>query len=536
MRSRASTETSRASQFRQVVMAQTGRHRIRVASEVDSDESGSMTTPDMSEESIGRQAGRGFKWSLVGTVIGRAGGFAIGLLLARLLSPADFGVYAVAVAAMAFVMHVNDVGLIAATVQWRGRLEDMAPTAATIAIASSVVIYGIVWFASPAIAELAHLPQATGVIRLVTVVILVDGVTAVASGALMRTFRQDKLIRANIAGVVVNAGVSIGLAVAGAGPYSFAAGVVAGSVVTGVLVFVGAGVPWRLGLDTSVARKLLAFGIPLAASLGIESVLLHADKVIIGHFAGAVQLGYYLLAFNVSTWALSIISSSVRYVSIAGFSRLSEVDSATLSAGVQRSTPLLVTILAPVIALTAALALPLVTTLYGGVWAPAAPVLRFLMILTVVRVLTSFAMDILMGAGATRSTLWVNLGWAVAVIPALIFATSRDGIRGAAIAHAVVGLLVAVPVTVIALHRVGVRLGPVLPALARPLLAGMVAAGVALATAHATGPYAIVQLAVGGTAGLLVYGALAVAPATLRQWLRLLRRVEVQREEAHAVD
>jgi PST family polysaccharide transporter len=448
-----------------------------------------------------------------------------------LLAPADFGVYAVAVAAMAFVMHVNDVGLIAATVQWRGRLEDMAPTAATMAVSFSVAIYGIVWFAAPAIAEVAHLPQATGVVRLTTVVILVDGVTAVRSGALMRTFRQDKLIQANIVGVVVNAAVSISLALSGAGPYSFAAGVVAGSIVTGVLVFTGAGLPLRLGLDIAVARKLLAFGIPLAASLGVESVLLHADKLIIGHLAGAEQLGYYLLAFNVSTWALSIISSAVRYVSIAGFSRLSEVDSATLSAGVQRSTPLLVTILAPIIALTAALAAPLVTTLYGGEWAPAAPVLRFLMILTVVRVLTSFALDILMGAGATRSTLWVNLGWAVALVPALIYATSRDGIRGAAVAHAVVGLLVAVPVTVMALHRVGVRLGPVLPALARPLFAGVVAAAVALLAEKATGPYDIVRLAVGGTAGLLVYCALAVSPAKLRQYLQLVRR-----EEAPAVD
>jgi len=478
----------------------------------------------MSAESIGREAGRGLRWSLVGTIIGKAGGFATGLLLARLLEPADFGVYAVAVAAMTFVMHVNDVGLIAATVQWRGRLEDMAPTATTMAMSFSVVIYGIFWFIAPTIAGLAHLPQATGLIRLVTVVILVDGVTAVRSGALMRTFRQDKLIQANIAGVVVNAGVAISLAATGAGPYSFAVAVVAGAIVTGVLVLTGAGVPWRLGLDLSVARRLLAFGIPLAASLGIESVLLNADYIIVGHVVGAEQLGYYLLAFNVSTWSLSIISSAVRYVSIAGFSRLSEMDSAKLSAGVQRSMPLLVTILVPIIVLTAALASPLVTTLYGGEWTPAAPVLRFLMILTVVRVLTSFALDILMGAGATRSTLWVNLGWAVALIPALIFAANRDGIRGAAVAHAVVGLLVAVPVTVVALHRVGVRLGPIVPALVRPLFAGVVSGGVALLVANAVGPYPVLRVGIGGTAGLLVYGALAIAPAELRQALRLIRR------------
>src|SRR5215813_6497790 len=104
---------------------------------------------DMSAESIGRDAGRGLRWSLVGTMIGKAGGFATGLLLARLLAPADFGVYAVAVAVMAFVMHVNDVGIITATVQWRGRLEEMTPTATTMAMSSSALVYLIFWFAAP---------------------------------------------------------------------------------------------------------------------------------------------------------------------------------------------------------------------------------------------------------------------------------------------------------------------------------------------------------------------------------------------------
>src|SRR4029453_17675456 len=122
-----------------------------------------------------------------------------------------------------------------------------------------------------------------------------------------------------------------------------------------------------------------------------------------------------------------------------------EVDSATLSAGGQRCVPLLVTVLVPIAVLTAALAGPVVTVLYGGEWAPAAAALRFLMILTVVRVLTSFALGILLGAGAPRSTLVVNATWALALVPALIIGTRLDAIRGAAVAHAIVGLLVAMP-------------------------------------------------------------------------------------------
>ncbi|HEY6594998.1 MAG TPA: oligosaccharide flippase family protein [Asanoa sp.] len=490
-----------------------------------------MTASDLSTDSIGRQAGRGFRWSLAGTLLSRVGGFAMGLVLARLLAPADFGVYAVALAAMAFVMHINDVGLIAATVQWRGRLEDMAPTAATIAAAFSVIVYVIFWFAAPLIAGIAHIPEATNVIRLVTVGILIDGITAVRSAALLRTFRQDKLMVANLVGLVVNAAVAIGLAAGGAGPYSFAAGVVAGSAATGVLVFIGAGLPVRIGVDPSVARRLLAFGLPLAAGLGVESILLNADYIIVGHLLGATSVGEYLLAFNISAWALGVISAAVRYVSIAGFSRLSEVDSATLSAGVHRSLPLLFTGLVPIAVLTAVLAGPLVTTLYGERWSPAAAVLGYLMILTIVRVLTSFALDILMGAGATRSTLWVNLGWAVALIPALIFATHEFGIRGTAVAHAVVGILVAAPVTIFTLHRVGVRLGPIVPALIRPLLAGLAAGAAALLVSQMAGPHDAVRLIAGGIVGVLVYGGLAVPRAQLREWLGALRR-----EQAHAID
>src|ERR671938_2033328 len=99
--------------------------------------------------SIGRQASRGLRWSLAGTLLTKVGSFAMGLVLARLLAPSDFGVYAIAIAATAVLMRINDVGLIAATVQWRGRLEDMAPTAATMAVVFATAIYGLFWLAAP---------------------------------------------------------------------------------------------------------------------------------------------------------------------------------------------------------------------------------------------------------------------------------------------------------------------------------------------------------------------------------------------------
>jgi O-antigen/teichoic acid export membrane protein len=488
-----------------------------------------VTASTSETESIGRKAGRGLRWSLVGNLVIRIGSFAIGLVLARLLTPADFGIYAIALAATQFVMNVKDVGIIAATVQWRGRLEEMAPTASTLAFVFSTVLYAIFWFGAPTFATLAGNPDAAGVVRLLTAVILVEAVTAVRAGVLMREFRQDLLIIGNLVGLGVNALVAIALAGSGAGPYSFAAGQVAGSVVTGIIVFVAARVPVRVGMDFAVAGRLMRFGIPLAASLGVEAVLLNVQFLIIGSALGATSLGYYLLAFNVSTWALSVISSAVRYVSVAGFSRLSEHDAETLSGGVQRTIPMLYTLLVPIAVLTAVLAGPLVFVLYGQQWLPAAPALQFLMVLTAVRMLTSFNFDILAGAGATRWALWVNLGWCAAVIPAIWIGVQLDGIRGAAIAHAIVGVLVALPLSVLALARIGVAVGPIVPALARPTLAGVLSAGVALLVASATSS-TTADFFLAGAAGVLTYALTAVPRRKIRQWLGAGRR-----EEAHAV-
>jgi PST family polysaccharide transporter len=476
-------------------------------------------------ESLGRKAGRGIGWGLLGNAITRVGSFATSLALARLLVPHDFGVFAVALAAMQFVIHINDVGLIPATIQWRGRLEDMAATAATLAASFSFLVYGAFWFVAPWFAHFSGVPEATWVIRLYTATILIDGITAVRSAYLLRTFQQGRYVVANAAGVVVNAFVAIGLSLAGAGATALACGQLASAVATGILVFAWARLPVRVGIDRAVARKLLAFGTPLAVSLAVESVLEQADKVIVGRILGAGVLGFYLLAFSISSWAPGIIGSAIRFVSLPGFARLSERDEDSLSQGVSRSIALLFLAVMPIAALIAVLAGPLIRFLYGARWLPAAAPLRFLMILMIVRMVTGLCQDILTSTGATRWTLLVNAGWLVVCAPALWLATTAGGAAGTAFAQGAVGVVVAFPLMAFALHRVGVRIAPLARRMVRPVLAGVFAASVAALLSHALAEAdAFAQLAVGGTGGMLAYLLTAVPRRDLREWLAAARR------------
>jgi Polysaccharide biosynthesis protein len=156
-------------------------------------------------------------------------------------------------------------------------------------------IYALLFAFAPAFAGLAGNPEAAPIVRVLTTVILIDGVTAMRAGYLVRTFQHRRITTANPMGLAVQATVAITLAANGAGAMSFAAGQVSGAVVIGAFVLWSAHMPWRFGLDRAVARRLMHFGVPLAMALGLEAILMNADYVIAGRTLGAMALGLYML-------------------------------------------------------------------------------------------------------------------------------------------------------------------------------------------------------------------------------------------------
>ena len=479
---------------------------------------------------IGRKAGRGLSWAMGGTLLVKLGSFAMGLVLVRLLTPEDFGLYAVALAATGFIMHVNDMGIIAATGQWRGRVEEMAPTGATLALICSIAWYALFWVAAPWFSQLAGSPDATPIVRLLTATILIDGITAVRVGVIQRGFQQDKLVLAILVGFAVNAPTAIILAANGAGAYSFVVGQLAQSVVTGALVLRIARLPFHYSLDRALAKRLLVFGVPLAAGLAVESVLLFSGSVIVGNVLGPAMLGFYMLAFNVSNWVPGLVGTAVRYVSIPGFSRLAEQEPKVLALGVQRTIPLMFKFVTPIAVAMAVLAPAMVHFLYGAKWVPAAEALRFLAVGMIARMLSALALDILTSLGNTNATVWLNLGWAAALIPAMIMGVHLDGIRGAAIAHAIVAVVVAMPLTVLMLQRGGVNLRPVVPALVRPLLGGLIAGLTMLVASELFEFPPALELFVAGGAGLVSYLLVAIPASQLAKFVRRAPHFRNQRE------
>ncbi|MGC1580018.1 MAG: oligosaccharide flippase family protein, partial [Candidatus Acidiferrales bacterium] len=122
----------------------------------------------------------------------RLGTVAIGITLARLLGPHQFGTYAVAYVALIAVLSFNELGVSLAIVRWPGDPSEIAPTVASVSIATSVVLYVGCFLGAPAYAAAMGAPSAVGVIRVLSLNVIIDGVVAAPAALMQRQFRQDK--------------------------------------------------------------------------------------------------------------------------------------------------------------------------------------------------------------------------------------------------------------------------------------------------------------------------------------------------------
>lgn len=458
---------------------------------------------------LGAGASRGLAWSLLNNVVSRAGSFLTGIVVVRLLTETQYGVYGVGLVVLTVLLSMNELGVSVAVIQRPGDIRAIAPTVTTLAIASSTCLAAIGFVAAPWIARAMGSTSATGVIRLLLVNVVLDGVASVPNALMTRLFQQRKRLYIDTAGFVVATPVTIVLAATGHGAWSLAWGALAGNLTTAVLALWFTPIRIWPGWRKDLARELLHFGMPLAGASLLLLAMMNVDYVVVGHTLGLAQLGLYLLAFNLCSWPITILTSAFRRVALALFSRLAEgVDGGREAFG--RVLGLVVTVTLPMCVGIGVPATALIAFLYGERWTPAAAALTMLAVFSVVRVLVEVTYDFLAAVGRTGSTVWLHGLWLVAAVPALILGTRWDGIRGTGIAHAVVAVGVVVPVLIHLLRGAGVSMRSVASQLVRPLLgaAAMTAVILAVTTAGArTGAPAFLQLVVSAVVGLAVYGA-----------------------------
>lgn len=476
-----------------------------------------MIEPGEDKSALGASARSGLVWSLVNSAAARVLNVLAGLVIARVVSPEEFGTYAAALLVMTIVLSMNEIGLSVAVIRWKQGVDRITPTAVSGSLISSAVWFALMFLAAPTIAALLNAPEATTAIRVLSVGVLLDGVSTIPNALLMRAFQQRRRAVAELAGFLIGTPIGIYLA-ASNGAAGLAVGLLIANAVSTALILWFAPSRPRPGWNRETAHQLLRLGLPPALTSVMLLAIVNVDSIVVSRVLGVGALGFYVLAFNIANWPWTLLSMSIRQVSLPAFSRLSD-ERAELEQAFSYSLTLAggLAVLGGI--LLASLASPLVGILYGSKWLPAVAALQWLAVFGALRVVLELCYDVLIATGRAGSLVRLQLGWLAALVAVLPLGAHIGGIAGVAAAQGIVVAAFVLPLNVRLLVRAGIGLGPLARCM-QPVLAATLAGGATALVVHQIAAPDGVILVVGGLLVTAVYGAVFLATRRGRAALR----------------
>lgn len=468
-----------------------------------------VMTDEQANGSVAQRASRALAWSFLNTVVSRLGTLAIGIVLARVLGPSEFGVFAIATVTMLAVLSFNELGVSLAIVRWPDDPADIAPTVNLISVISSALLTLGVVVSAPWVSTALGDVRATPVVQLMACAILINGLVATPAALLQREFMQRERTIADQVNAWLGAFVSLGLALMGWGAMSLAVGRIAGSLVAGVLFWRWSPLPYRFGWDRSVARRLLGFGLPLAAASIVVFASGYADQVIVGSMLGAQALGFYVLAFNLASWPVSIFSLPLRAVAPAAFAKI-QSDPPRMTRAFTKVLGLLSMVAVPACLAISGAARPVIEFVYGPQWAPAADILLWLALVAALRIWFELCYDFLVVLGRSGVVLVTQSLWFASAVPLMIFGVTHAGAAGAAAGQFAAAAIVVVPSYLIVLRSAGIRPLSTARAVAVPTAVGVLLWGVCFGISVMVDSVALASIGA-GVVTLIVLGGMAYA-------------------------
>jgi PST family polysaccharide transporter len=309
-----------------------------------------------------------------------AGGLVLSLLataiLARLLTPSEFGLVALALIAMAILDTFPGLGVgEALVVVGDDEVEDQAETAFAVSVVVGVVLAAMLALLGPITASFFDQPQLVEILPVLGLSFVFLGLAS-THGALAQK-RLDFRTRtvASLSEAIVRGVVSVVLAVTGAGVWSLVVGYVAGSAATAITLWLL--VPWRPSLRPRRMhlRTLLRFGGTLTGVNVMAAFLTQFDFLLVGRVLGTAQLGFYSMATRLPGLVILGPAAVTGRVLFPAFVALQHDRMSNAFLTTVRYASLVVFPLAVFLGI---LAEPLTVELFGDQWKPAVPAVQVL--------------------------------------------------------------------------------------------------------------------------------------------------------------
>jgi len=347
---------------------------------------------------IGQKVSRSAAFMAAAQLLAKGLDFLAVLIVARFLTPEDFGLVALATSVMLIAASMTEVPVVEALIRNEKLTRDDIDSAFTLTVLRGLLIVALLIASAAPLAAFFEDPRLEMIILVMAIGPLVQGFSSPNMVHAMKAVDYSPLARSQLLGKIASFFAILILAWASGTYWALVAGLIANPVVAAISTHIIA--PYRPRFAFRGIPAIFGFAGWVTLSRMIFTLNQQMDRFFVGAILGKPQLGQYAMAGDLSSMATYVLAAPVSQPLFAGFSTMT-ADPARLRDSYLRGQQIMLAVIAPVGFLFAAVAQQFIPLALGDAWAPAIPIIWWLAPAIALQVLTIPTQALIMAAGRT---------------------------------------------------------------------------------------------------------------------------------------
>lgn len=352
------------------------------------------------------------------------------ILLARLLTPEDFGLFGIAFLAMSALESLSQTGFEAALIQKKEEINSYLDTAWTIQLLRGVVLAIILLITAPYLAAFFNEPSVTPLLRLLALSPLIRGLTNIGILYFQKELEFHKQLLFEFSGTLLDLLVAIALAIWYRNVWALLFGMLAGHGVQTVVSYLIHPYRPRLRLEKEKVGELYQFGRWLLGSAIIYTIGDKGINALVGKMLGATGLGFYQMAERISNMPTRELLHIIRQVSFPVYSKIQE-DRAKLRSAYLETLGSASLLIFPLVGIMVFFVPDFIRIFLGPPWIPMTAAAQVLALWGIARCINALSVALLQAIGRPDVGTKVTCVWLLLLAAIVYPLTVQWGLLGA---------------------------------------------------------------------------------------------------------
>jgi len=422
-------------------------------------------------ETLSQKVVKGGFWVFFLRIVNRGFSLVRLIILARLLSPSDFGLMGIALLTMSTLETFSQTGFQTALIQKKEDIKSYLNSAWTVLILRGFILFVILYFIAPYAAIFFDAPEAKPIIQVIGFAILLRAFTNIGVIYFQKELEFNREFIYQFSGTIADFIVAISAVLILKNVWALVLGLLAGNIIRCLVSYLIHPCRPRFNFNLEKIKELFGFGKWIMGSSILIFLLTQGDDIFVGKLLGTIALGFYQLAYRISNMPATEITHVISQVTFPTYSKL------------QDNIPKLREAYLKVLQFTAFLSFPIAGLIFilapdftriflGEKWMSMVPAMQALCIFGVTRAVNATIGSIFQGIGKPN-IITFGAGLQLIILVIIIYPlTNKWGILGTSLAVVIPNVLVMFYLSEKLVNIMNYRLANFIRSLLPPIIGG----------------------------------------------------------------